>query len=176
MIALYKGTSVLSRLIRWRTWSDYTHAAWLFQDGSVIEAWKGGVTHAPGILSAHAPDTVVHLYALNLTIEQRWAVQDFLIAQIGKPYDYAGILGFLTASKTENPNRWFCSELLFAALKQAKVNLLARIPAWKVTPGLLALSPLLQPSLAPPGTKHDVPRTTETPAPISEPGLFRLRA
>ena len=43
MIALYKGTSALSRIIRWRTWSDYTHAAWVFQDGSVIEEWKGGV-------------------------------------------------------------------------------------------------------------------------------------
>jgi len=145
MIALYKGTSALSRLIRWRTWSDYSHAAWVFPDQSVIEAWKGGVTHAPSILAGHAPDTEVHLFTLDLTIEQRWAIQDFLIAQIGKPYDYGGILGFLTASKTEHPNRWFCSELLFSALKQAKVCLLARIPAWKVSPGLLALSPLLTP-------------------------------
>ena len=143
MIALYKGTSALSRLIRWRTWSDYSHAAWVFPDHSVIEAWKGGVTHAPGILAGHAPDTEVHLVTLDLTIEQRWAVQDFLIAQIGKPYDYAGILGFLTASKTENPDRWFCSELIFAACKAAKVDLLKRIFAWKVSPGLLAYSPVL---------------------------------
>jgi len=153
MIALYKGTSALSRLIRWRTWSDYSHAAWVFPDGSVIEAWKGGVTHAPSILSAHASDTEVHLFALDLTIEQRWAIQDFLIAQIGKPYDYAGILGFLAAAKTENPDRWFCSELLFSAVKQARINLLARIPAWKVYPGLLALSPLLRSALVPGGTK-----------------------
>ncbi len=143
MIALYKGTSALSRLIRWRTWSDYSHAAWVFPDGSVIEAWKGGVTHAPTILSGHAPDTEVHLFMLDLTIEQRWAIQDFLIAQIGKPYDYAGIVGFLAAAKTENPDRWFCSELIFAACKKASVDLLKRIPAWKVSPGLLAYSPLL---------------------------------
>ena len=154
MIALYKGTSALSRLIRWRTWSDYSHAAWVFPDQSVIEAWKGGVTHAPSILAGHAPGTEVHLYTLDLTIEQRWAIQDFLIAQIGKPYDYAGILGFLTASKTEHPARWFCSELVFSALKQARISVLARIPAWKVSPGLLALSPLLRPALVPGGTKE----------------------
>ena len=143
MIALYKGTSILSRLIRWRTWSEYSHAAWVFPDGSVIEAWKGGVTHAPSILAGHAPDTEVHLFTLDLTTEQRWAIQDFLIAQIGKPYDYAGILGFLTASKTENPGRWFCSELIFAACKSARIELLRRVPAWKVPPGLLAYAPAL---------------------------------
>ena len=151
MIALYKGTSALSRLIRWRTWSDYSHAAWVFPDHSVIEAWKGGVTHAPGILAGHAADTEVHLFALDLTIEQRWAIQDFLIRQIGKPYDYAGILGFLAAAKTENPNRWFCSELIFAACKRAGIDLLKRVPACKVSPGLIALSPAL----------NDVPRTCQ---------------
>ncbi len=150
MIALYKGTSALSRLIRWRTWSDYSHAAWVFPDQSVIEAWKGGVTHAPSILAGHAPDTEVHLFTLDLTMDQRWAIQDFLIAQIGKPYDYAGILGFLTASKTENPARWFCSELLFTACKTAGIILLKRVPAWKVSPGLIALSPALK----------DAPRST----------------
>ena len=143
MIALYKGTSALSRLIRWQTWSEYSHAAWVFPDGSVIEAWKGGVRHAPGILTQHTQGTDVDLFTLELTVEQRWAIQDFLIAQIGKPYDYAGILGFLAAAKTENPEKWFCSELIFAACKSTRIDLLRRVPSWKVSPGLLAYSPLL---------------------------------
>ena len=89
-------------------------------------------------------DTEVHLFTLDLTIEQRWTIQDVLIQQIGKPYDHAGILGFLAAAKTENPDRWFCSELILAACKRAGTDLLKRVSAWKVSPGLLACSQFLQ--------------------------------
>jgi hypothetical protein len=45
------------------------------------------------------------------------------------------------------PNaRWFCSELVFAALAHAGVHLFARIEPWAVSPGLLAISPLLSPA------------------------------
>ena len=89
-------------------------------------------------------DTEVHLFTLDLTIEQRWTIQDVLIQQIGKPYDHAGILGFLAAARTENPARWFCSELILAAYKRAGTDLLKRVSAWNVSPGLLACSQLLQ--------------------------------
>jgi uncharacterized protein YycO len=150
MIALYKGRSLLSRLIRWRTWSEYSHAAWVCPDGSVIEAWKGGVRHAPGPLVQHEPGTEVDLFEVKgLCVAKAWRVQEFLLRQIGKPYDYAGILGFVLAAKTENPDCWFCSELVFAALKGVGVELLSRVPPWKVSPGMLAVSPFLKSLNAP---------------------------
>src|SRR5215469_1941664 len=39
-IALYQGKSLISLLIRWQTRSRYSHAAFLLDDGSVIEAWQ----------------------------------------------------------------------------------------------------------------------------------------
>src|SRR5579871_2617400 len=39
-IALYQGKSLISLLIRWQTRSQYSHAAFLLDDGSVIEAWQ----------------------------------------------------------------------------------------------------------------------------------------
>lgn len=143
MIALYKGTSALSRAIRWRTWSDYSHAAWVCEDGSVIEAWKGGVRHVADQQKQHTPGTAVDLFTVAMTDEQKWAAQEFLIHQIGKPYDYGGILGFMTRAKSEHPEKWFCSELVFAACLSAGVELLRRIPAWKVYPGMLSLSAVL---------------------------------
>ncbi|HBA86323.1 MAG TPA: hypothetical protein DCZ95_19760 [Verrucomicrobia bacterium] len=143
MIALYKGKSTLSRAIRWRTWSEYSHAAWVLDDGSVIEAWKGGVRHVRNMATQHTPGTDVDLFTLNLTVAQKWAIQDFLIRQVGKPYDYGAILGFMTRAKSENSEKWFCSELIFAACQSAGVELLKRIPAWKVSPGLLSVSACL---------------------------------
>jgi uncharacterized protein YycO len=148
MIALYKGKSALSRAIRWRTWSEYSHAAWVLDDGSVIEAWKDGVRHVLNIQSQHTPGTEVDLFTLNLTTAQKWAIQDFLIRQVGKPYDYGAILGFLTRAKSENPEKWFCSELIFAACQSAGIELLKRIPAWKVSPGLLSVSAFLLDSIS----------------------------
>ena len=147
MIALYKGTSFISRIIRWRTWSDYSHAAWVCRDGTVIEAWVGGVRRVPGLLSQHKEDTTIELYEVaGLTEDQRDRIEAFLAAQIGKPYDYTAILGFALRKDTQNPAKWFCSELVFAGCQSAAINLLARIPPWKVSPDLLVLSPLLKKS------------------------------
>ncbi len=143
MIALYKGTSWMSRAIRWRTWSDYSHAAWVREDGSVIEAWTNGVRCVTSPLDDHTPGTPIDFFDVAITPDQRRQVEAFLMWQLGKPYDHTAILGFLTRAKSENPDRWFCSELVFAACKSAGVELLKRIPAWKVCPGTLSLSPML---------------------------------
>ena len=144
MIALYRGRSWISRLIRWRTWSPYSHAAWLCRDGTVIEAWPGGVQWVSGLLTQHKERTVVEVYEIvGLTEEQRTRIETFLVDQIGKPYDYLAILGFMLRKPLQKPSRWFCSELIFSACQSAGVNLLARIPPWKVSPDMLALSPQL---------------------------------
>lgn len=150
MIAFYKGKSLLSRGIQLRTWSEYSHAAWLFGDESVIEAWTNGVRHVSSLSRAHTPGTVVDVFRVpeidDATIEasnRRQVASAFLLEQLGKPYDFQGIFGFLLRKEEQSPEKWFCSELCFAACKQAGVELLSRVPAWKVDPGLLSLSPRL---------------------------------
>lgn len=151
MIALYKGTSFLSRLIRWFTWSEYSHAAWLCEDGSVIEAWQGGgVRHVASLGAQHKAGTPVDMFFVYghgdnlLTTCQRNAVENFLLEQVGEKYDYLGILGFLSRKRMEAHDAWFCSELIFKALNHAGIYPLLRTPACKVSPGLLAISPLLK--------------------------------
>jgi hypothetical protein len=39
---------------------------------------------------------------------------------------------------------WFCSELAFAAARQAGISLLGATEPWEVSPGLFARSPLLR--------------------------------
>jgi uncharacterized protein YycO len=136
--------SILSRLIKWRTWSDYSHAAVELNDRSVIDAWKGGVRHVRGPLEGHDPGTVVEAYQFDASPIQVELIESFAKRQVGIPYDYLGVLRFLTRRKVEN-RKWFCSELVFAAMVRAGLQPLARILPCQVSPGDLSHSPLLIP-------------------------------
>jgi hypothetical protein len=144
MIALYKGTSLISKLIRWRTWSDYSHAAWIRDNGEVIEAWTDGVCKRSSIHVGHTPGTKIELFTVELTLTQKMNLECFLDRQIGKSYDWRGIGKFISRRDGNNQDRWFCSELVAAAFKHAGVPLLLRIPVYKIDPGMLSYSPLLQ--------------------------------
>jgi len=161
MIALYKGISFTSRIIKIRTWSEYSHASWTDDDESIFRAWKegfepdssvieswhiGGVRYNFSINIGHTPGTVIDLFSIDLTPSEREGLREFLLNQVGKKYDFKGCLNFITRRK-ESPagqKRWFCSELVFAGFVHIRKPLLLRIPAWKVYPGLLAYSPLLR--------------------------------
>jgi hypothetical protein len=65
--------------------------------------------------------------------------------ELAKDYDYTMVARFVSrrqASRTES-DKWFCSELVFAALRKAGIELLRDVEPWAVSPGLLAKSPLL---------------------------------
>jgi hypothetical protein len=65
--------------------------------------------------------------------------------ELAKDYDYTMVARFVSrrqASRTES-EKWFCSELVFAALRKAGIELLRDVEPWAVSPGLLAKSPLL---------------------------------
>jgi uncharacterized protein YycO len=152
MIFLYKGISPISRAIVFRTrvssWLPdelaYSHAAWGTSDTTVVEAWKDGVREVQ-FERDHRPGTIVDLYHINLAREQVEGINDFLRAQIGKPYDWLGILGFLVRSdRAHRKTKWFCSELIAEALDLVGKPLLSRCPAHRMLPGMIALSPYLE--------------------------------
>ncbi|MFH0878564.1 MAG: hypothetical protein V2A34_02515 [Lentisphaerota bacterium] len=144
MIAAFKGISMMSRMIEWRTWSDYSHVGWLRGDMSIIEAWSKGVTHTRRFDDDHMQGTIIELFKVRLTEGEESGLEEFLLSQKGKAYDWAGILAFASRLEIQSQDKWFCSELLFAGFDKIKKPLLARIPAWKVPPGLLLNSPLLE--------------------------------
>jgi len=145
MLLLYKGKSLISKLIKWQTFGQYSHAAWWLRDGTVIEAWhKGGVSHNDSPATLHTPGTEIDVFSIPGVDEQ--AVEAFLKEQVGKGYDFAPVVrGFLFRVMRDNPLKWFCSELSFDAVAAGGVKLLSRVPAWKIHPTLLSYSPLLEP-------------------------------
>lgn len=146
LIALHKGRGFIGRLIQWQTRSVYSHASVVLRglDGPVIESREfQGVRELPQ-LDLVSED--VDLFSALTRASEREMVRAFLYRQVGKPYDYSMVARFISrrqASRRES-GRWFCSELVFAAFLHAGIRLLDRIEPWAVSPGLLALSPLLR--------------------------------
>lgn len=162
-ILAYRGKSTLSGLIRWQTDSQYSHIATRFtQDiivatagrrvqvraGNVIEAWTGGVLLNDSLSTVHSSRTPVDVFEFKepLSAELVRRVAEFQCRQIGKGYDYAAIFRFLTR-EPENQwmkDRWFCSELCFAAFQHSGLSILERIQAYRVRPRDIPISPLLR--------------------------------
>jgi uncharacterized protein YycO len=143
LIGQYNGKSLTSWIISKKTWSDITHTSAFLNDEVVIEAWGGGVTKRTW-REGHTPGTRIRIMRVECTWEQEEKFYAFLESQIGKKYDFAGILGFGLSANLECKDRWFCSELIFAAAQYAGIELLKRIEAHKVYPGLLDVSPRLK--------------------------------
>lgn len=97
--------------------------------------------------------TKVDLFAINTddaegakSAEAAEKIWYFAKDQIAKSYDYTMVARFVSrrqASRGES-DKWFCSELVFAALRRAGIELLRDVEPWAVSPGLLAKSPLLK--------------------------------
>jgi len=91
---------------------------------------------------------VIELYDVEGLNEARSSIAlKFAMAQVGKAYDFTSVLRFISRrqERRTDSGKWFCSELVFAALQKGGVNVLERIQPWAVSPGMLACSPLLLP-------------------------------
>lgn len=139
MIALYKGKSLLSWIIKARTWSKYSHASWICADDSEYEAWIGkGFVHVPVWGLQHEPGTVIDLFDFvkPLTVAERKTIEDFLAAQEGKGYDYAGILGFVSIMRLlgchNNDKSLFCFESIGLGCAAAQ-RPVSNKPAYKLS-------------------------------------------
>ena len=141
-ILLFKGRGLISFLIRLQSRGVYSHAAVELDTGEIVEAWQGSGVRLLKRLK-HGRSDVDTFTVRNLTTEHAMGVTSFLTSQIGKPYDYIGVLRFVTRRRKGGPRKWFCSELVFAAFKAVGISLLERTEAWEVSPQLLSRSTLL---------------------------------
>jgi uncharacterized protein YycO len=139
-ILFFRGRGLISSLIRWQTRGEYSHVGLLLPDGSVIEAWQGS-----GVRKTTLKDWKgVDAFTVEGASYSQWeSAISFATAQVGKGYDYWGIVRFISRGNMPDNDKWFCSELVFDAFAAAGIPLLARTHGWAVSPGVLALSPLL---------------------------------
>ena len=150
-IGQYYGKSFFSKLIKWRTWSEISHTAAflpaLVDDIYVcsdiaIEAWGKGITKGY-YKDTHTPGTKIDIYSIYTTTVGSEKFYSWLYSKIGGKYDWKAIIGFVTRSHLESSSRWFCSELIYQAMVEAKIYPLQNIEPHQVAPGILNISPIL---------------------------------
>lgn len=145
-IALYKGKSLVSRAIEFLTRSPYSHAAFLLNDGTVIEAWQPTVRHVASLSAQHTPGTPVDIFGFNpgLSVLQESQLITLALKDVGTPYDYKSVLRFVTKRRGDaSKKKLFCSEQVFQRCKDVGVELLLNTEAWECPPDWLARSPFL---------------------------------
>ncbi|HEY1170247.1 MAG TPA: YiiX/YebB-like N1pC/P60 family cysteine hydrolase [Verrucomicrobiae bacterium] len=148
LIALHRGKGFIARAIRWQTRSVYSHASIVLEESEcVVEAREFEGVRMVLWRDVVASGEVVDLFRVKgLTEEAEECVREFLWEQMGKAYDYTMVARFISRRQEERASsgKWFCSELVFAALAKAGVRLLERVEAWEVSPGMLRLSTRLE--------------------------------
>ncbi len=141
MLTLQFSTTdaLLSRAIRWLSFSWASHVDIVLPNGVLL-----GALTTPGVC-LHQPPAGgyrrVERYAVDLPARP---VLAFLRKQLGKPYDWTGVVGWAIRRDWHDPRHWFCSELVAAAFEAAGTPLL-RAPQSRVTPQDLLMSPWLRP-------------------------------
>ena len=143
-ILCYRGVGLISRAIRFQTRSLYSHVAIELQEHEIYEAWHvGGVRQLRYAIDGHDKSTVIDIYrvdpAINCDIDK---VRAFLQSQIGKKYDFKSVARFLTRRKVRADDKWFCSELVLAAIQAGGGELLHVNPS-EASPRDVAISPYL---------------------------------
>lgn len=125
------GGTVISGLIKVVTWSDWSHVSILTPDNMVIDSTMlhGGVKVRPYTeLVKEEKRVLVREFPMlsQKTIE-------FAMTQRDKPYDFTAVLGLPFRRDWEEDDRWFCSELIAWAAKQAGEPLVNK-DSWRITP------------------------------------------
>src|SRR5229473_472257 len=145
-----------SRLIQFGTGSQISHASIYIGGGQVVEAIGDGVV-LRSLSDALAEDTVAVAFRYpGITSTQQLMVRDFAGRQLGRPYNYVGIVrqaafqidsthcdglpGELRATCRNwvgrvvlgagNSDTFFCSQLVLAAYADAGIPLTSTPPNW----------------------------------------------
>lgn len=124
------GSPLIRHADRWGQWS---HCGVVVPDGRVIEARAfHGVVATPrrDFDKRASSQEVVHITVPDLDAGLAWLDQ-----QVGKGYDYAGILGNAFRQNWHDPERWQCAELVEAFLASCG-RARFRADAWRISPNM----------------------------------------
>lgn len=136
--AAFKGTSLVSRIIRFWTRSEYSHIAYMTADGELIECFnhrpwsiRWGLVDPP--FKHHAPGTPCEIWELPVDEAVALRVDEFMhmLAEAEAPYDWLAVLGFVFKWKKEENGKYFCSEGCAAPLC---TELEWTLPPWRISP------------------------------------------
>lgn len=142
MILVFEtGPTIKGKVVQVFTWSKYSHVDVLTEQNTTLSAYPdGGVDERP-----YVPLASNVLCKIETTPEQLAQIHKYMRDRIGKPYDWGGVFGvFFKQTRWQDHDKWFCSELIAAALQSAGIQLFKK-PDFRVVPKHLARHPRVIP-------------------------------
>src|SRR5579871_6268304 len=137
-LRFFVGTGVSSGLIAWFSAGYFSHVAAIWSPSQLLDARNDTVAGVPPGVRVRLSDTEKAAATVDMELKatdaQVIAWRNFLAAQIGRPYDKPGILGFAFNRNWREPDSWFCSELQAAALETSGLSPKLYAPDSKITP------------------------------------------
>lgn len=108
-----RSRSAGSFLIRAFTWSRWSHVGVIDGDTVIDTTFKRGVavSSLADFIASHSKTEQI-----DVAVPDEVAAHLWMQMQIGKPYDWTAIVGFVFRRPWGKTNRWFCSELVESAL------------------------------------------------------------
>ena len=137
-VAQYKGKSLTSKLIKLTSHGKYSHTAIILPHGDIVEAWEGtdNVRIIKNLSEGHTPGTEVDIYTIDIPSELERDFIEFVLSQVGKPYNKWGLIAFyLNRLRFNREGEWFCSQLLVGACHSIGQYLWgSETKSWQISP------------------------------------------
>jgi uncharacterized protein YycO len=143
LIRFSRGTGWEGTVVRWATWSWAAHVGFRLPDGRVLDATpQFGVS----IRTAATDEGTARYFLPHAPHDLVRNAVAYAAQQVGKPYDWTAIIGVAMRGDWHKPDKWFCSELIEAAMYEAGCELLNDDNhVDRITPRDLLLSPRMRP-------------------------------
>jgi len=142
-VVAYEGQTKYDWMVKSRTFSPITHIALKLGD-SKIEAMPFIGVREITWMTFPTPYTAYVVPIKGITEQQSKIVWEWLLTQEGKGYDYWGVFGYtIWIGRIHERNKWFCSELVEAALRKVDIVMTPGFAPCKVSPARLFDSELL---------------------------------
>ena len=134
-ILFTRRRAVGSLLIRAVTWSAFSHVEIVIQDQVIGANMLGGVSTTP---LKERLELASYAAMVEMPCADPEKVFAAAISQLGKGYDYLGLLGILAHSdELQTPNKFFCSEFVAWAFKEAGCPIFRPELTGRITPQML---------------------------------------
>jgi len=137
-ILLYRGRGLVAWLIRWQTRSEYSHAAFLFEDGIIYESVYPDGCVPPRQVTPTDVFTS-DCYFFETSGDKYVKLRKWCADHVGCKYDKLAIFRFIDRHHDHPNDKFFCSEFVEEACEDIE-HPLQRCPPWKANPGLLGMS------------------------------------
>lgn len=138
-----RNEGFVSRAIGWQTWGpggDWSHVDFALPDGYLGSQAPDGVQLRP--LDYCKPTAELKCY-IEVPDDGGEKVLEWAHSQIGKPYDYKSIFGFLIKRDWRDDSAWICSEYVAYAFMQAGYPILNTQYCNRVSPSIASLTPYI---------------------------------